>query len=100
MIYKVYERVERQFEGKIFSACLISKNGYSKELKPFIYAPISVEYDIEGIEHIKKNDKLFYAIRFSFLEEGEYHLEIKLKAIKPILKILRYVVLQTTALLR
>jgi hypothetical protein len=82
MIYKVYERVERKFEGKIFSACLSSKNGYSKELKPFIYAPISVEYDIEGIEHIKKNDKLFYAIRFSFLEEGEYHLEIKLEGNK------------------
>lgn len=78
MLYKVYSRVERRFSDKILSASLTSQKGYFEELKPFIYAPISVEYDVEGIEHITKSNEQIYTVRFSFYEEGKYNLLINL----------------------
>lgn len=75
MIIKCYEVFEKTSNIKIVSAKL-SGQEYSEELIPFVHQPISVEYDDEGIETLRKKGDVLYKIRFSVKKEGTYKLLI------------------------
>lgn len=76
---KVFERVELIFEEKVISAFLTSEHGEKNELYAFVYEPIKLQYDIEGIETAVNDGEPYYMIRFTPKSEGEYLFEATLE---------------------
>ena len=74
MDIKVYEVMSRKFEKEILSAYIEKDNKKIQELEPFVYQPIELVYDEEGIEKTVKTEPCCNMIRFSVNEEGSYKL--------------------------
>lgn len=77
MNIKCFELAEISSSKQITEANLYKNKEKIAKLKPFIYQPINVTYDIRGIEHIEKCGEILYKIRFSVQEEGNYRLIVK-----------------------
>ena len=76
MNIKVFELIQRKYEKEILSAYLENECGQKTEIHPFIYQPIELIYDEEGIEHTKITSLPYNMIRFSVNAEGNYTLYI------------------------
>lgn len=79
MDIKVFTRIERRYLKKIACATLKDEFNNRTPLEPFTYQPIKLNYDAEGIETCTKDERAFYAIRFTFKNEGTYLLEVTLE---------------------
>ena len=77
MNIKCFELAEITRDGQIAAATLYKDGEVYAKLNPFVYQPINVTYDIEGIEHIEKCGEVSHKIRFSVQNEGVYMLLIQ-----------------------
>ncbi len=72
---KCYERCEIEVENGVTEVVITDDNKNEMHFLPFLYQPISVSYDEEGIETIKKDGAPVLKVRFTLKNEGNYTLK-------------------------
>lgn len=67
-----YARLELEFNEKVDYIEICTPSSECERIYPFDYQPISVEYDVEGIEHVSANGDRVLRARYTPRECGEY----------------------------